>query len=419
MNLERFIARRIFRGANKSGKLSHRAVLISQLSIILGIVVMLLSVSVVLGYKKEVAEKAFGFGAHIQVTQMNNKISYETEPIDKNHPIRNIISRTQGVLSISPFATKPGILKTDKEIHGVVFKGIDNDFDWQFFSQNIISGKALQFSHGVKASNDVMISSNIAKLLRLSIGDDFLIYFINEQDKQPRVRKLKVHAIYSTGMEEFDDLFLYGDIRQIQNVGQWDSTEVSGFEVRLADISTINQVVSEIRNKAVSFYSEQVGMIDVKSATDIYPQIFDWLALLDMNVYVILALIIMVVGVCMVSGLLVVIMENTYHVGVLKTLGYANINIRRVFNNVSFLLITKGLVWGNILAYSLMFIQKHYGVIKLNPETYYLSSVPIHIGFLSFLLVNIGTTILISLIMTIPTYVANKVSPADAIRFNA
>ncbi|MFV0346837.1 MAG: FtsX-like permease family protein [Bacteroidales bacterium] len=417
MNLERFIAKRIFKGVNRNGKLSNRVVMISQLSIILGIIVMLLSVSIVLGYKKEVAEKAFGFGAHIQVTKLNNNNSYETESFDKNHPIRKIILTTKGVSSVSPYATKPGVLKTDTEIHGVVFKGIDNDFDWQFFSKNIVQGKALSFPKD-KVSNNVMVSSNIAKLLNLSLGDNFLVYFINEQDKRPRVRKLNIQAIYSTGLEEFDNLFLYGDLRQIQQVSQWDSTQISGFEVRVADLATIANITNEISTKTASFYSEQDGMLDVKSVIDIYPQIFDWLALLDMNVYVIIVLIILVVGVCMISGLLVVILENTYHIGVLKTLGYQNAKIRKVFNNISLTLIIKGLLWGNSIAYILMLVQKYFGVVKLDPETYYLSSVPISLNILPFILVNVGTIIVIFVIMTIPTYVANKVAPANAIRFN-
>ncbi|MFV0483905.1 MAG: FtsX-like permease family protein [Bacteroidales bacterium] len=418
MNLERFIAKRIFSGVSKGGKMGNRVVMISQLSIILGIIVMLLSVSIVLGYKKEVAEKAFGFGAHIQLVQLNNNSSYETEPMDKHHPVSNTILGMDGVSSISPFATKPGVLKTDTEIHGVVFKGVDNDFDWGFFSKNIVQGEALHFMPN-KVSNDVMVSSNITRLLKLSFGDEFYIYFINDQDKKPRVRKLKIAAVYSTGLEEFDDLFLYGDLRQVQQVSQWDSTQVSGFEVRVADVSQINEITEEIASSTLAFYSEQKGLIDVNSVIDIYPQIFDWLALLDMNVYVIIVLILLIVGVCMVSGLLVIILENTYHIGVLKTLGYPNSKIRRVFRNISFRLIVGGLAWGNIIAYSFMFIQKYFNVIKLDPETYYLSSVPIHFGIMPFVLVNVGTVILILLIMGIPAYVADRISPSDAMRFNA
>ncbi|MFH0866776.1 MAG: FtsX-like permease family protein [Bacteroidota bacterium] len=409
MNLEHFISRKIF-SAKEKGHLSKPAVNVAIISIVISIAVMIVSVAIVTGFQKEIRDKVIGFGTHIQITKFDSNESLEAQPIEKNQPFYPSFNDVEGIRHIQVFATKAGIIKTNDAMEGAVLKGVGTDYDWSFFQNRIIEGNVPKLNDSTK-SKDVIISKLIATRLKLKCNDSIRMYFIMQDQTQPKGRKFHISGIYETGLEEYDKVYVIGDIAQIQKLNKWSKTQVGGFEVLINDFDELDKM-SEYVYENISYD------LDSKNIKQLNPQIFDWLDLQDMNVIIILVLMILVSAINMISTLLILILERTNMIGTLKALGSKNTGIRKIFLHTSFYLIGKGLLWGNIIAIGLCLIQKYTGVITLSQESYYVSHVPINLNISYILLIDAGTIIVCLIMLIIPSFIISKISPVKAIRFS-
>ena len=412
MNIELFIAKRIHFQQGKKN-ISRPAVRIATIGIALGLAVMLISVAVVIGFKQEIRNKTIGFGGHIQITNFDNNNTYEMNPIKADKALISSIISINGVKHVQRFATKPGIIKTDTEFQGIVLKGIDAGFNWNFFKSNLVEGKIIDFPN-LGSFNQVVISKYLANLLGLKLGDSFFTYFIQDQ---VRARKFKIVGIYSTNFIEYDKLFILADMRQVQSLNNWDVDSFSGLEVLITDFDRIDEVGDAVYSATANKFNKEGKTYTTQSIKQLNPQIFSWLDLLDMNVWVILILMLSVAGFNMISGLLILILERTNMIGILKSIGATDWSVRKIFLYHSFFLIAKGMIWGNIIGLSLCAIQYFTGIIPLDPEAYYVATVPITFNWLYIFLLNAGTLLASILIMIGPSYLITKITPANIIRY--
>jgi lipoprotein-releasing system permease protein len=414
MNTELFITRRIISDRRDSNRISRPIVSIAIIGIALGIAAMIISTAVVTGFKNQIRDKVVGFGAHIQIVNMGSNTSYETTPVKKEQVFLPELRALPGIKHIQVFGTKAGIIKTADEIQGVVLKGVGQDFDWQFFRENLVDGELFTVSDSVK-TNKVLISKYLSELLKLRVNNSFVMYFIQDP---PRIRKFTVAGVYETSLEDFDKLFILADIGHIQKLNNWTSDQVSGFEISINNFHNLDQITWEVQD-IVGFDLNEDGLrLRVQSITDKYPQIFDWLNLQDLNVWIILVLIFLVSGFNMVSGLLILILERTNMIGILKALGTNNWSIRKVFLYHSAYLISKGLLWGNLIGIGLCLLQYYFGIIPLDQSSYYLTEVPINLNFFTIVALNAGTLFLTVLMLLVPSYLISRISPVKSIRFN-
>jgi lipoprotein-releasing system permease protein len=417
-NTELFIARRIFSARGTSRKFSESIVSFAVFGIAFGLFVMILSVVIVTGFKKEVRNKVIGFGSHIQLVNFDSNSSYETiMPVTKDQPWLMDIRNMKGIKNIQGFATKPGIIKTDDEIHGIILKGIGPDFDWTFFKENLVEGTIFSVSDSSRSDN-ILISRQVASLLKLKVGDPLFTYFLNEESKTQKMRKFKICGIFSTSLEEFDRLFVLADISQIRKLNDWTSDQISGFEISLNDFDQLVPITQNIRRLTIRYSKEDQNVLRPVTITSKYPQIFDWLNLLDMNVWIILGLIILVAGFNMVSGLLILILERTTMIGVLKAVGTGNRSIRKIFIYISTFLIFKGMFWGNVAGIAFCLIQAKFGIFKLDPGSYYLDTVPVNLKISHLLMLNAGTILITLIMLLVPSWYVTKIDPDKAIRFD-
>jgi lipoprotein-releasing system permease protein len=407
VNFELFVAKRIAFSGEKSFRASRPIIRIALAGVSLGFAVMIIAVSIVTGFKKEIREKVIGFGSHIQISNYDDNNSYETKPIERNQSFLKELSQDNEITHIQVFATKAGIIKTHDEIEGVVAKGISNDFDAHFFSSHMVSGKVFSMNKDVR-SDSVLISENIAKKLGLKTGDFLIMHFIQQP---PRVRKFIVSGIYNTGLEEFDNLYLFCDIRQIQKLNDWTENQVGGFEISIKNFSKLDDVAERV-------YSATGSQMNARTIKDIYPQIFDWLNLQNINAMIIIILMIIVSAMNMISALLIIILERINMIGTMKALGAENLSIRKVFIYLAAYLIGKGLLWGNIIGLSFIIIQKYFQVFHLDEQSYYLSFVPVNLNLLHISALNIGTLFICTMMMIVPTVIISTVRPIAALRYN-
>lgn len=415
MNTELYIARKVFTQKGNQKGIASKIVSIAVASISLGLTIMIISVAVLLGFKKEVREKVIGFGAHFQVVNYDSNSSFETHPIKVDSSMIAIYRNVPHVMHIQQFATKPGIIKTDDEIHGMVLKGVGNDFDWTFFSENLRAGRLPRLIPDT-ISKEVLISEKVSQLLQLNVGDHLYCYFYNEGSSAPRGRRFNIVGIYSSGMEEFDELFVMGDIRQVKRLNGWHNSEISGYEITIDDFSLLDEVHANLRQVTLNNISEN-RMLRVFSIVQKYPTVFDWLSVLDMNVWVLIILMIIVAGINMISGLLIVIIERSQMIGILKAVGYSNFSLRKVFLYLSAFLSIRGLLWGNLIGIGLCTFQYFTGFLKLDPVSYYIDTVPVVLNFGYLFLLNAGTLLSIVAMIIFPSMFISKISPVDAISF--
>ena len=416
-NTELFIARRIFSAKGTSRKFSESIVSFAVFGIAFGLFVMILSVAIVTGFKKEVRNKVIGFGSHIQLVNFDSNSSYETVPISEDQKWLKEIKNLNGVQNIQRFATKPGIVKANDEIHGIVLKGVGADFDWSFFKDNLVEGTIFSVSDSSR-TDDVLISKQIASLLKLKLGNPLYTYFLNEETRTQKMRKFRICGIYSTSLEEFDRLFVLADISHVRKLNDWKPNQISGFEITVKDFNDLDQINRQIRHITLRYAEDNESVIRPVTITSKYPQIFDWLNLLDMNVWIILGLIIIVAGFNMVSGLLILILERTTMIGVLKAVGSENRSIRKIFLYISTFLILKGMFWGNVAGIVFCLLQAKYGIFKLDPGSYYLQTVPVNLKVTHLLLLNAGTILITLMMMLVPSWYISRIEPDKAIRFD-
>ncbi len=411
MNIEYFIAKRIhFRQDRKH--VSRPAVRIAILGIAIGLAVMLLAVSIVLGFKQEIRNKTIGFGGHIQITNFDSNNTYEMSPIMLDDSLKEELYNIPGIKHIQAYATKPGIIKTTDQFQGIVLKGIDRNFDWHFFKANLTEGVILIPDDSLQ--NNAVISQYLSNLFKLKLGDSFFTYFIQDQ---VRARKFTITGIYSTNFIEYDKLFILTDIRHIQHLNNWNDSLVSGYEILIDDFQKIDLVGDQVYYKTANILQADGNSYYTQTIKDINPQIFAWLDLLDINVWVILFLMLAVAGFNMISGLLILILERTSMIGILKSIGATNWSIRKIFLYHSLFLIGKGMMWGNIIGLTICAIQYFTGIIPLDPEAYYIATVPIIFNWPLILLLNAGTLLASILMMIGPSYLITKILPAKIIRY--
>ncbi|MCF8229133.1 MAG: ABC transporter permease [Bacteroidales bacterium] len=408
MNTELFIARHITGKSREN--VSRPALKIAIISIALGLAVMIVSIAIVTGFQNEIQGKVTGFGGHIQISNYDQNISLEAKPISRDQNFYPGLAEHENIRHVQVFANKAGIIKTENQIQGVVLKGIGGDYDWSFFQDKIIKGNPVHISDSA-LSDDVIISSALSELLKLDIGDPLRMYFVSSDQSRPRGRKFNVSGIYETGLEEFDKMYILGDIKHVISLNRWDENQVSGFEVLIEDLDDLEALTKYIFNKIP--YD-----LDARSIKDIYPQIFDWLDLQDKNVIIIIILMVLVSGITMISTLLILILERTNMIGILKAMGARNISIRWIFLYNAAYIIGIGLIWGNLIGIGLCLLQDHFELIKLNQESYYVSVVPINLEVLPILLLNTGTLIVCVSMLIIPSYIITRITPVKAIRFS-
>jgi lipoprotein-releasing system permease protein len=375
--------------------------------IALGLAVMLISVAVLNGFQKEIREKVVGFGSHIQISHFDSNNSYELSPVLMEDETIEQLKQIEGIKQVNGFAVKAGIIKTNDQMHGVVLKGVGDDFNWDFFKDRIIEGRP-PLLNDTANSNDILISRKIADLMNYKTGDDVRMYFII--DNQIRGRKFSISGIYETGLTEFDEMYVLGDIRHIQRLNQWSGGEVSGYEVLIDDFENLDKTALEV-------YSVIDYDLDAQTIQQLYPQIFDWIQIQDLNVVIILVLMSLVSGITIISTLLILILEHTNDIGILKAMGTSNLKIRKIFMYATLYIAFYGLLWGNLFAGLLLWLQKSFGLIPLPEDSYFLSQVPVSITAWDFVLLNSAVIIVCFVMMLIPSLVIRYISPIKAIRY--
>lgn len=414
MNAELFIAKRIYKGDKKNEKrVSSPAIRIAIAGIALGLAVMIVAVCIIVGFKKEVRAKVIGFGSHIQITAFESNASYEHTPIAISDTLLAQLSANQAISHVQEFITKPAIIKTDNDFMGVVLKGVSAAYDWQFFRKNLLEGSVIE-PGDTTSGNRAIISREIADKLLLKTGDNVTCYFVQDP---VRARRFHITGIYETNFENYDKLFIITEKEVLARLNDWDSDMASGIEVLVEDYDKLDETAQEIFF-AMADHKDRLGnAFYTRSIKDINPMIFNWLDLLDINVWVIVILMLVVSGFTMISGLLIIILERTNMIGILKSMGARDFSIRKVFLYLSAFLIAQGMLWGNVVALLFCFMQDRWQLLKLDPATYYLSSVPVDINPLYIILLNIGTLIVSLLMMIGPSYLVAKIRPAKSIQF--
>lgn len=416
MDTERFLAKRIISGSGSVNGLSRPIVRISVIGIALGLAVMILTVAIVKGFQQEVRGKLIGIGSHIQVTNYDNNSSDEPQPISRHQSFLTSIANDPSILHTQIYSTKTGIVKTKTVNEGIVLKGIGEDYDWTFIKKNLKEGTVFTLSD-TGLSKSIVISKFMADKLELDLNNKMIIYFLTKAGDsmdthyEQRVKTFYISGIYETGMEDIDKNLALVDIRQLQKLNYWTSDQIGGFEMTIKDYEQIDKVGQEV--------DELIGEgLIAQTIKESNPTIFSWLELQDVNAIIVIALMILVAGINMISALLILILERTNMIGILKALGSTNGSIQKVFLYNAAYLIGKGLLWGNIIGLSLAFIQKQYGLFKLDEATYYVSVIPIDVNWLYVILLNIGTLLCCLLMLIIPSFIVSRITPVKAIRFS-
>jgi lipoprotein-releasing system permease protein len=407
LNFEYYIANRLKGG--KRNKLSQPVIKISTISIALGLALMIISVAVVIGFKKSVSSKVMGFASHINLVFYDNSYGMQGKPVITDNDLVDKLISNGKIKQVQFAAEKAGVIKTKDQIQGVILKGIDNNYDSSFLVENIVDGKFPLILDTIR-SNEILISKKLSDKLKLKVGEFVRMWFIDEEDSRARGRRFTISGIYNTGMEEIDNIYLIGDIKQIQKLNDWKSYEVGSIEILLNEIDDINSTAFELYNtipydlSAISVYDE-------------YPQIFNWLDLLDMNVVVILTLLILVATITMISTLLILIIERTSMVGLLLAIGANSMSIRKLFIYMASRIILTGMVWGNIIGISFCLLQNKYKIISLAAESYYVDHVPVELNLIDLIMINSGTFIISLLVLIIPSFYIARIMPAKALRY--
>jgi len=413
LNTELYIAKRLLKGGAQR-KSTGLMVSISIFGIALSVAVMIIAVAITTGFKEEIGQKATGFSADIQITNLDGSHSlYNMSPISANQPFIGALKAIPEIRHIQHFCIKPGIMKSAGEIQSIVLKGVDKDFEWSFFQNNLVEGSILQLPDTV-ASNGIILSKHVANLLQLKLDDQVVVFFIQETI---RPRRLTLTGIYNTGLVELDKVYALVDMRHIQKISDWTSDQISGFEIFIHDFDRIDQATDKVFDLVGFRIAENGSSLNVQNIRDLYSQIFDWVKLQDTTVAIILLLMVLVAGFNMISGLLIIILERTSTIGVLKALGASSRFIRKIFLYESAFFVGKGLLWGNIIALVLCWLQWKFGILTLDQESYFLDKAPISIHFWQLILINIGAAAAILLMLVLPSAIISKISPETTIKY--
>lgn len=414
MNFSFFIAHKLYKDKGGRQHVSRPAITIATAGVAIGLVVMLLSVFVVLGFKHTIRDKVIGFGSHIQVTNFMTQMSSDQAPIAMNDSMIKVIGGIEGVKHVERFAYKQGILKTDTDFLGVMFEGVAQEYDTTFIHQNMVAGSIPKFSDS-QSGNHILISQNIADKLKVNAGDRIFAYFIDENGV--RMRRFTIQGIYQTNLSQYDQVMCFADLYTTVKLNAWQPDQVSGAAITVNDFKQLDEVESwfvEKINRTEDRYGETYATQTIR---DINPQIFSWLDLLDMNVWIILVLMVSVAGVTMISGLLIIILERTTMIGVLKALGTRNKTIRHIFLWFAAFIIGRALLIGNAIALGMALLQQWTGIIKLDPATYYVSTVPVEINIPLLIILNVATLLISLFVLIAPSYLISHIHPAKSMRY--
>lgn len=411
MWFEFFITRRIIH--NKERSFSRLIITIARVAIALSLAVMIVSTSLVNGFRSTISDKVYGFWGHINISKQSLRNSFDDEPIYRKEDFVQKVQEIDGITGVQVYARKAAIIKTKTDIEGIILKGIGSDFNWNQFNKYIIAGHGIDLTDST-VSRGTVISKSTAERLKFSVGDSMLVHIIDQKengDYEQMYRKLRIDGIYNTGLEEFDKLFILVDIRHIQRLNNWSPDQIGGYEVFIDDVNQLDAMEDKVDKVADPFW-------DVQTIKDIIPSVFDWLNLQKVNEWIILSLMVIVALINMVTSLLILILERTNMIGILKALGSTNTAIRKIFLMNASNIILWGMIFGNVIGLGLCIIQQQFGLIKLPEESYYVSVAPVSINYLWVLGINIGTFIISLLFLIIPSYLVARIRPIKAIRFN-
>ena len=414
MSWKLFVARRIYRSKEGEKEVSKPAILIATWGIAIGLAVMIVAVAVVVGFKHEVRDKVVGIGSDITITNFDDRKSYETVPVVAGDSLLDALRSMEGVKHVQRYSTKPGMIMTDDNFLGMVLKGVAQEYDWTFLKEHLQEGEIPAFTDSV-STNRTLVSRTIANKLNLKLGDKLYTYYISAENV--RARRLEVAGIYQTNFSIYDDMFLLTDLYTVNRLNAWKVDQVSGVELEVADADRMEETKEAIRAEVDMLKDRYEGTYYTQSVEENNPQIFAWLDLLDMNVWVILILMTGVAGFTMISGLLIIILEHTNMIGVLKALGADNLAIRKVFLSFSVFLIGRGMLWGNLIGLAFVVLQSQFRIFKLDPSTYYVDSVPVEFNLWWWVLLNVCSLLASVLMLVGPSYLIAHIHPAKSIRF--
>jgi lipoprotein-releasing system permease protein len=411
LNLEYFIAKRLITAKDYKSSISAPIIKIAISAIAIGMIMMIVSVATGIGLQQKIRDKVSAFNGHIIISNYDNNQSEVTlVPISKNQEFYPKFTSVPGVSHIQAIVSKAGIIRTETAFEGIILKGVGSDYKWDNIKEYVVSGKLPDFAK--ELNQEVLISQLLANRLNLKVGDSFNTFFIKEdQNKLPNIRRFKIAGIFNSGFQDFDATYIIGDIRHIQRINKWKPEQVGAFEVFANDFTNIKSIGEQV-------YEQTSSTLDTKTIIEKYSYIFEWLKLFDLNIIIILAVMILVATINMVVALLVLILERTQMIGILKALGSNNWSVRKIFLYNAFYLIVRGLFWGNLIGISLLVIQQYFGIIKLNPENYYVNQAPVYINLGYIALLNLLTVTVCFLVLLIPSYIITKISPVKAIRFD-
>jgi len=410
LKLEYFIAKRLITTKNYKSSISAPIIKIAIAAIAIGMIMMIVSIATGMGLQQKIRQKVSAFNGHVMISNYDeNQSEVSVEPISTNQDFYPTFKGVEGISHIQAVATKAGIIRTEKAFEGIVFKGVGKDFQWENLQEYIVSGTIPNLKANLNP--EVIISQYLANRLQLKVGDKFNTFFMKEEGKLPNLRNFKIVGIYNSGFQEFDATYIIGDIRHVQRINKWQKDQVGAFEVFIDDFS-------KIKEKGEEIYAEIPPTYNSVTIEEKYFNIFEWLKLFDFNIVVILIIMIVVATINMVVALLVLILERTQMIGILKAIGANNWTVRKIFLYNAGYLILRGLFLGNLIGIGVLLVQKYFGIIKLNPENYYVTEAPVAIDVPYILALNLGTVLICLLVLLIPSYIITKISPVKAIRFD-
>lgn len=409
MRFEWFVSRRLSRAKASEKSISGPIIRVAIVAVALSFAVMLIAVAIGTGLKAKIRDKVIGFTGHIQITNFDQNSSFEPIPIEADADWVAEVGALPEVSHIQSYATKAGVMKTKTDFEGIVLKGVGEEYDWQPFTPYLVEGGFPALSD--TAQRELMVSDYFARRLDLAVGSKVLLYFVQPPPKSPRRLPFTVSGIYKTDLEEYDRLYVMGRLSDIQRLNDWGTDEVGGFEVLINDFEQLDLLGGQVN-----------AMIDynliARTARQKSPQIFEWLALFDLNIFIVLAIMVAVAAINMSTALLILILERTPFVGTMKALGARNWSIRRIFLFDAGYLIGWGLFWGNVIGGGLLFLQSQFGIITLDESTYYVSEAPVLIHLWQWVAVNLGTLLLCLVVLVVPSYLVTRIPPARALRFD-
>lgn len=410
MNFEFFIARRIVASKDYKSSISAPIIKIAITAIALGVIMMLISIATGVGLQKKIREKVSAFNGDIVISNFDTNFSNDSQnPISKNQDFYPTFKNIEGIKHVQITASKGGVIRTETDFEGVVVKGVGSDYDWGYFEDYLVDGKLPDFKSDL--NSEILISEYLANRLHFKLGDRVTTFFLNDDvSKTPRSRGFEIVGIYNSGFQQFDEQFIITDIRHIQRLNKWEDDQIGAFEVFVNDFDNIVPIGNEV-------YNETSSTLDTQTIRQKYASIFEWLDLFDFNIIMIIGIMILVAGINMITALLVLILERTQMIGILKALGSSDWSVRKVFLYNAIYLIGVGLFWGNVIGIGLLLIQKYGKIFKLNPNTYYVNEAPVYLSLDYILILNAGTFLLCLIMLLIPSFIIAKISPVKAIRF--